>query len=127
MASNFFPFLNTGQMFAVFHMAGIVPDSYDILNMIGAMNSASFFKTLGGIFSGPAALVGFSLLRSFSTPDTVWDRPFMVMVFCFVQNFFFGVRIFIFFCRAIFFPECNIRLYVKNSESIYFFFPPPKS
>jgi hypothetical protein len=40
----FFPFLNTGQMFAVFHMAGIVPDSYDILNMtasIGAMNGAS--------------------------------------------------------------------------------------
>jgi hypothetical protein len=40
MASNFFPFLNTGQMFAVFHMAGIVPDSYDILNMtvsIGAI------------------------------------------------------------------------------------------
>jgi hypothetical protein len=33
MASNVFPFLNTGQMFAVFHMAGIVPDSYDILNM----------------------------------------------------------------------------------------------
>jgi hypothetical protein len=48
MASNFFPFLNTGQMFAVFHMAGIVPDSYDILNMtvsIGAMNGASSFKT----------------------------------------------------------------------------------
>jgi hypothetical protein len=43
MASNFFPFLNTGQMFAVFHMAGIVPDSYDILNMtvsIGTMNGA---------------------------------------------------------------------------------------
>jgi hypothetical protein len=34
MASNFFPFLNTGHIFAVFHMAGIVPDSYDILNMI---------------------------------------------------------------------------------------------
>jgi hypothetical protein len=36
------PFLNTGQMFAVFHMAGIVPDSNDILNMtvsIGAMNA----------------------------------------------------------------------------------------
>ena len=33
MASFFFPFLNNGQMFAVFHMAGIVPDSYDILNM----------------------------------------------------------------------------------------------
>jgi hypothetical protein len=52
MASNFFPFLNTGQMFAVFHMAGIVPDSYDILNMtvsIGAMNGASSFKTIGVI------------------------------------------------------------------------------
>jgi hypothetical protein len=47
-------------MFAVFHMAGIVPDSYDILNMtvsIGAMNGASSFKTLGVILSGPAALV----------------------------------------------------------------------
>ena len=33
-----------------------------------------------------------------------------------------------FFCRAIFFsPEFNIRLYDKNSESDYFFFPPPKS
>jgi hypothetical protein len=27
----------------------------------------------------------------------------------------------------IFFPEFNIRLYNKNSESDYFFFPPPKS
>jgi hypothetical protein len=26
-----------------------------------------------------------------------------------------------------FFPESNIRLYDKNSESDYFFFPPPKS
>ena len=26
-----------------------------------------------------------------------------------------------------FFPECNIRLYDKNSESDYIFFPPPKS
>jgi hypothetical protein len=26
----------------------------------------------------------------------------------------------------IFFPEFNIRLYDKNSESDYFFFPPPK-
>ena len=25
-----------------------------------------------------------------------------------------------------FFPEFNIRLYDKNSESDYFFFPPPK-
>ena len=74
MASNFVPFLNTGQMFALFHMAGIVPDSYDILNMtvsIGAMSGASSFKSVGVILSGPAALVGFSLLRTFSTPDTV--------------------------------------------------------
>ena len=27
----------------------------------------------------------------------------------------------------IFFPEFNIRLYDKNSESDYFFFHPPKS
>ena len=39
------------------------------------------------------------------------------------------VRIlFILSCEApIFFPEFNIRLYDKNSESDYFFFPPPKS
>ena len=39
------------------------------------------------------------------------------------------VRIFIFFVArsANFFPEFNIRLYDKNSESDYFFFPPPKS
>ena len=37
------------------------------------------------------------------------------------------VRIFIFFVARIFFPEFNIRLYDKNSESDYFFFPPPKS
>jgi hypothetical protein len=52
------------------------------------------------------------------------------MVFCFVQNFFFSdntrVRIFGFFCRE-FFPESNIRLDDKNSESDYYFFPPPKS
>jgi hypothetical protein len=50
----------------------------------------------------------------------------------FVQNFFLDhtrVRIFIFFFgqSAIFFPEFNIRLYDKNSESDYLFFPPPKS
>ena len=56
------------------------------------------------------------------------------MVFCFVQNFFFWttreLEYFFFFCRdkrEFFFPELNIRLYDKNSESDYFFFPPPKS
>ena len=29
--------------------------------------------------------------------------------------------------RKFFFPEFHIRLYDKNSESDYFFFPPPKS
>ena len=39
------------------------------------------------------------------------------------------VRIFIFFVAQStnFFPELNIRLYDKNSESYYCFFPPPKS
>ena len=54
------------------------------------------------------------------------------MVFCFVQNFFFGQHkswnIFFLSREArIFFPKFNIRLYDKNSESDYFFFPPPKS
>ena len=50
------------------------------------------------------------------------------MVFCFVQNFFFGQhksQNVYFFCRAkrVFFTsEFNIRLYDKNSESDYFFF-----
>jgi hypothetical protein len=61
-------------------MAGIVPDSYDILNMtvsIGATNGASLFKILGVILSGPAALVELSLIRSFYTPDTVMLMSFI--------------------------------------------------
>jgi hypothetical protein len=37
------------------------------------------------------------------------------------------VKIFIFFVTQIFFPEFNNRLYDKNSESDYYFFPLPKS
>jgi hypothetical protein len=52
------------------------------------------------------------------------------MVFCFVQNFFFGHELEYYFYLSrkaqIFFPEFNIRLYDKNSES-HFFFLPPKS
>ena len=49
------------------------------------------------------------------------------MVFCFLQNFFFGqheIEYLVFLSREaqIFFPEFNIRLYDKNSESDYFFF-----
>jgi hypothetical protein len=54
------------------------------------------------------------------------------MGFLFVQKLFSvntRVRILIFLSRKtrIFFPEYNIRLYDKNSESDYSFFPPPKS
>jgi hypothetical protein len=53
------------------------------------------------------------------------------MVFRFVQKFFSDntkVRIFVFVAQSTkFFPEFNIRLYDKNSESDYSFFPPPKS
>ena len=53
----------------------------------------------------------------------VRDRPFNlkggVMVFCFVQNFFFGQNK---SQNIYFFPEFNIRLCDKNSESDYFFF-----
>jgi hypothetical protein len=41
-----------------------------------------------------------------------------VMVFCFVQNFFFGQHE---SKNIYFFPWFNIRLYDKNSESDYFF------
>ena len=39
------------------------------------------------------------------------------------------VKILLFMSRKArnFFPDINIRLYYKNSESDYFFFPPPKS
>ena len=46
------------------------------------------------------------------------------MVFCFIQNFFFRTTQEL---EYLFFPEISIRLYDKNSESDYFFFPPPKS
>ena len=50
------------------------------------------------------------------------------MVFCFVQNFFFGQHEsknnYLFLSRTArnFFQEFNIRLYDKKSESYYFFF-----
>jgi hypothetical protein len=45
------------------------------------------------------------------------------MVFCFVQNFFFGQHE----SYNIFFFQNLILDYDKNSESDYYFFPPPKS
>jgi hypothetical protein len=64
------------------------------------------------------------------------DRPFNLQgrLWFFVSfRIFFSdntrVRIYFFLSRKaqFFFPKFNIRLYDKNSESDYFFFPPPKS
>ena len=57
----------------------------------------------------------------------VRDQPFNLKGgqgygFLFRSKFFFRTT-----QAQIFFPEFNIRLYDKNSESNYFFFPPPKS
>ena len=67
----------------------------------------------------------------------VRDRPFNLKGgggggFVSFRNFFSdntSVKILIFLSRKArnFFPEFNIRLYDKNSESDYFCFPPPKS
>jgi hypothetical protein len=73
-----------------------------------------------------------------SVEDIIRDRPFNLQGggygFLFRSEFFFRstqeLEYFYFFCRAkreFFFLEFNIRLYDKNSESGYFFFPPPKS
>ena len=52
------------------------------------------------------------------------------MVYFFVQKHFSGQHEleYLFFLSSkarIFFPKSNIRLYDKNSESEYYFFPPP--
>ena len=79
------------------------------------------------------------LLNKHKTPrisQDIRDRPFNLKGggygFLFRSEIFFSdntrVRIFIFLSRKaqIFFPEFNIRLYDKISETDYFF-PPPKS
>ena len=78
-----------------------------------------------------APFISFAIFQlSFKKVLFVRERPFNlkgeVMFFCFVQNFFFGQhesRNIFFLSRKtrIFFPEFNIRLYDKNSESDYFF------
>ena len=61
------------------------------------------------------------------------DRPFNLKgggggLFC-SENLFRTTQEleYLFFLLGNFFPEFNIRLYDKNSESDYFLFPPPKS
>ena len=88
-----------------------------------------FKISLGGsAFSFPE-VVGFLSYGSGFNPQSFF---IILMVFCFVQNFFSDntrVRILIFLAAQsqILFPEFNFRLYDKNSESDYVFFPPPKS
>ena len=53
------------------------------------------------------------------TLETRLKIKFSILFYSFSDNT--RVRTFIFF------PEFNIRLYDKNSESDYYFFPPPKS
>ena len=69
--------------------------------------------------------------RTNYTTDVIRDRPFNLqgrgrgyVFFRFAQKFFFGQHE---SQNIYFFPQFNIRLYDKNSESDYFFFPPPKS
>ena len=56
--------------------------------------------------------------------DHLTCRGVGVMAFCFVQKFSFGQHEleYLFFLSRNIFPEYNIRLYDKNSESDYFFF-----
>ena len=82
-----------------------------------------------------------NILQLISLPlivHLIRDRPFNLKgegglwFFVSLRNFFSDntrVRIFIFLSRKArnFFLEFNIRLYDKNSELDYFFFPPPKS
>ena len=83
--------------------------------------------------SNPKFVVSLPVLWEFRYSK---DRPFNLKggLWFFVSfRIFFSnntrVRILILLLREarIFFPEFNIRLYDKNSESYYFFFPLPKS
>jgi hypothetical protein len=60
--------------------------------------------------------------------NIIRDRPFnLKRVYCFVLKHELEYLFFLSRIARIFFPEFNIRLYDKNSESDYFLFPPPKS
>ena len=103
----------------------------DSTNMI-CWISCLILKFLGQLFpyslGNYLQIVGTYVLR---------DRPFNLKRggygFLFRSEFIFRTTqeleyLFFLSHRArIFFPEFNIRLYDKNSESHYFFFPPPKS
>lgn len=69
------PFLNAGTTFACFQSVGISPDFSDYEKMdvkIGATCSFNSFNTLPCILSGPHALCGFILLKSYTQADDMF-------------------------------------------------------
>ena len=64
----------TGDTMACFQSAGMVPvwsDSLKIMVRHGAIEFANCLSILGEMLSGPEALCGLRLCRSFSTPSVV--------------------------------------------------------
>ena len=65
------PFRNTGATIAVFQSDGILPwlmDAWNINVSAGVISLAVSFSRRPGILSGPVALCGFKLVKSFMTP-----------------------------------------------------------
>ena len=109
---------------------------YSIL-LLQEQVSITFIKYRKLVSDSPSIFSGVHVAQSFFL-CSIRDRPFNLKGeeggygFLFRSEFFFltaRVRIYFFLLHEarIFFPEFNIRLYDKNSESDYFFFPSPKS
>ena len=106
-----------------------VPVVFQIISYVhGEKNLKTIFIWIIRVYRYIGHCVQTDSAKNVWTRAYLRDRPFNlqggVMVFCFVQNFFLDntrVRIFIFFVARIFFPEFNIKLYDKYSESDYFF------
>ena len=63
--------------------------------------------------------------NTMSTMSTLKQKRWGVMVFCFVQNFFFGQHNIYYFCRAkreIFFQNSTLGYMTKTLNQIIFFF-----
>ena len=72
MASNSFPFLNTGHTFAVFHIDGTFIRSFEYHGEDWCyMQCHISLRTLSVKLSGPAALCGFKDNKSFLIPFSV--------------------------------------------------------
>ena len=74
------PFLNTGVLYAADHWDGKYPVLNDCLYRFvttGASSSASSFRSLHGIWSGPAVFLGFSVASSLCTSASYIANSFM--------------------------------------------------